>query len=87
MPNTRTMKQIFKWSPLTKVSQERPTYMWEDNIKEDICQLRVKNWIVRSRIEDIGKRSLTRTKLSTIKQEVQCLKKKRIVEGKYVLHV
>jgi len=45
MPDTRTVKKIFKWNPLTKRSQGRPKYRWEDNIKQDICQMRAKNWI------------------------------------------
>jgi hypothetical protein len=32
MPDTRTVKKIFKWKPLTKRSQGRPKYRWEDNI-------------------------------------------------------
>jgi hypothetical protein len=23
----------------------RPKYRWEDNIKQDICQMKIKNWI------------------------------------------
>jgi hypothetical protein len=46
MPNTRTVKKIFKWKPLTKRSQGKPKYRWEDNIKQDICQMKIKNWIV-----------------------------------------
>jgi len=34
MPDTRTVKKIFKWKPLTKRSQGRPKYRWEGNIKE-----------------------------------------------------
>jgi len=44
MPDTRTVK-IFKWNPLTKRSQGRPKHRWEDNIKMDICQMKVKNSI------------------------------------------
>ena len=32
------------WKPLTKRSQGRPKYRWEDNIKQDICQMKIKNW-------------------------------------------
>jgi hypothetical protein len=53
MPDTRTVKKILKWNSLTKRSQGRPKYRWEDNIKQDICQMRVKNWIVC--IQDQGK--------------------------------
>ena len=45
MPDTRTVKKIFKWNLLTKRSQGTPKYRWEDNIKQDICQMKVKNWI------------------------------------------
>jgi len=34
MPDTRTVK-IFNWKPLTKRSQGKPKYRWEDNIKQD----------------------------------------------------
>jgi hypothetical protein len=40
MPDTRTGKKIFKWNPLTKRSHGRPKYRWEDNVKQDICQMR-----------------------------------------------
>src|SRR5215467_11055993 len=53
MPDTRTVKKIFKWNPLTKISQGRPKYRWEDNIKQDICHMKVKNWITC--VQDRGK--------------------------------
>jgi len=45
MPDTRTLKKIFNWKPLTKISQGRPKYRWEDNIKQDICHINIKNCI------------------------------------------
>jgi hypothetical protein len=45
MPDTRTVKKIFNWKLLTKRSQGRPKYRLEDNIKQDICQLKIQNWI------------------------------------------
>jgi hypothetical protein len=42
MPDTRTVKKIFNWKPLTKRSQEKPKYRWEDNITQDICQMKIK---------------------------------------------
>jgi len=53
MPNTRTVKKIFNWKPLTKRSQGRPKYRWEDNIKQDIWQLKIQNWIAC--VQDRGK--------------------------------
>jgi len=42
MPDTRTVKKILNWKPLTKRSQGRPKYRWEDNIKQDIHQIKIK---------------------------------------------
>ena len=53
MPGTRIVKKIFKWNPLNKRSQGRPRYRWEDNVEQDICQMKVKNWITC--VQDRGK--------------------------------
>jgi len=53
MPDTRTDKKIFNWKPLTKRSQGRTKYRWEDNIKQDSCQMKIKNWIAC--VQDRGK--------------------------------
>jgi len=53
MPNTRTVKKIFNWKPLIKISQGRPKYRWEDNIKQNICQMKIRNGIAC--VEDRGK--------------------------------
>jgi len=45
MPDTRTVRKICNWKHLTKRSQGRPKHRWEDNIKQDICQMKIKNWI------------------------------------------
>jgi len=50
MPDTRTVKKIFKYKPLTK---GRPKYRWEDNSKQDICQMKIKKWIAC--VQDRGK--------------------------------
>jgi hypothetical protein len=65
MPDTRTIKKIFNWKPLSKRSQGRPKYRWKDNIKLDICQMKIKNCIACIRIVGSGKRSLRRPKLTT----------------------
>ena len=44
MSDTRTVKKIFNWKPLTKRSQGRLKYKWEDNIKQDVYQMKIKNW-------------------------------------------
>ena len=53
MSDTGTVKKIFNWNPLTKRSQGRPKYRWEDNVKQDIWQKKFKNWIIC--VQDWGK--------------------------------
>jgi hypothetical protein len=44
MSGNRTVKKIFNWKPLTKRSKGTLKNRWEDNIKKDICQIKIKNW-------------------------------------------
>jgi hypothetical protein len=59
MSESRTVNK-----PLTKRSQGRPKYRWEDNTKQDFCQ----TGQLASRIERNGRRSLRRPKLSAFKE-------------------
>jgi len=45
MPETRTAKKIFKWNPLTTRPRGRPKYRCEDNIIQDLGQMKIKNWL------------------------------------------
>ena len=45
MPETRAAKKVFKWNPLTTSSRGRPKHRWEDNIIQDIGQIKITNWI------------------------------------------
>jgi len=45
MPETGAAKKIFKWNPLTTRLRERPNYRWEENIIQDLGQMKIKNWI------------------------------------------
>ena len=67
MPDTRTVKKIFNWKPQNKRSQGRPKYRWEDNIKQDICQMKIKNWIVCVQDRGKWKEVVEQAKISTIK--------------------
>jgi hypothetical protein len=42
MPDSRTVKKIFNWTPQTARSKGRPKQRWEDNIMQDIRQLNIK---------------------------------------------
>jgi len=45
MPETWEAKKIFKWNPLTTRPRGRPKYRWEDNIIQDLGQIKIKNRI------------------------------------------
>jgi len=45
VPEVRAAKKIFKWNPLTTRPRGRPKYSWEDNIIQDLGQMKIKNWI------------------------------------------
>jgi hypothetical protein len=53
IPDSRTVKKIFNWTPLTIRSKGRPKQRWEDNIIQGIHQLNIKNWTacVRDRVK------------------------------------
>jgi hypothetical protein len=69
---------VFNWKPPTKRSQGRPKYRWEDNIKQDICQTKIKIGQLASRIERNGRRRLLRRpKLSVIKESSATGKRKK----------
>jgi hypothetical protein len=79
MADTRTVKKIFNWKPLTKRSQGRPKYRWEDNIKQDICQLKIQNWMAC--VQDQGKwkevfekaKTFNQRKFSAWKKKKKCI--------------
>jgi len=41
MPETRAAKKILKWNPLTTRPRGRPKYRWEDNIIQDLGQMKI----------------------------------------------
>jgi hypothetical protein len=63
MPDTRTVKKVFTWNPVTKRSQGKPKYRWEDNVKQGIYQMKVKNWITcvqdRRKCKDVVEKAVT----------------------------
>jgi len=59
MPETRAAKKIFKWHTLTK----RPRGRWEDNITQDLGQMKIKIWITcvqdRAKWKDVVEKAKT----------------------------
>ena len=63
MPEARAAKKIFKWNPLTTRQRGRPKYRWEDNIIQDLGQMKIKNWITcvqdRAKWKDVIEKAKT----------------------------
>jgi hypothetical protein len=44
MQETRMVKAILSWKPISKRPTGRPKTRWEDSIKKDIQTLKAQNW-------------------------------------------
>jgi hypothetical protein len=44
IPETRMVKAIHSWKPISKRPTGRPKTRWEDEVKKDIQKLKVPNW-------------------------------------------
>jgi len=44
MQETRMVKAIYPWKPISKRPTGRPKIHWEDDVKKDIQRLKVPNW-------------------------------------------
>jgi hypothetical protein len=51
-------KKVYKWKPMLR----RPKNRWEDDIRNDMKKLKIKNWTTASRIGKIGNYRLRRPK-------------------------
>jgi hypothetical protein len=54
MSGNRMVKKMYKWKPITTRIQGRPKSRWDDNVKQDICKMKIKNWTIC--VQDRGKR-------------------------------
>jgi len=63
MPEARATKKIFKWNSLTTRPRGRPKYIWEDNIIQDLGQMKIKNRLIcvqnRAKWKDIVEKGKT----------------------------
>jgi hypothetical protein len=53
MSDNRMVKKIYKRKPITTRLQGRHKSRWDDNVKQDICKMKIKNWTVC--VQDRGK--------------------------------
>jgi len=63
MSKARATKKIFKWNPLTMRPRGRPKYRWEDNIIQDLGQIKIKSWLTcvqdRAKWKDVVEKAKT----------------------------
>ena len=48
MPNERVAKTIYKWKPYGTRPKGRPRLRWEDDVRNDLRKMGVKNWKQRA---------------------------------------
>ena len=44
MPDDSMVKRVYKWSPALTRSLGRPKNRWQDDVKNDVGNLRITNW-------------------------------------------
>jgi hypothetical protein len=44
MPDERVAKNIYKWKPYATRPKGRPRLRWEDDVRNDLRKMGVKNW-------------------------------------------
>jgi hypothetical protein len=44
MHETRMVKVIYSWKPISRRAIGRPKIRWEDDVRKDIQKLKVPNW-------------------------------------------
>jgi hypothetical protein len=44
MPEERTIRKVYKWKPMLRRPLGRPKNRWEDDIRNDMKKLKIKNW-------------------------------------------
>ena len=65
MPEERMVKKVYKWKSMLTRQLGRPKNRWEDDVRNDMKKLKIKNWI--SRIQDRNKWKLYVEKGKTFK--------------------
>jgi hypothetical protein len=65
MPEKRMVKRIYKWKPILLLPLGRPKKRWEDDIRNDMKKLKIKNWT--GCIQDRSKMKLYVEKAKTFK--------------------
>jgi hypothetical protein len=63
MPEAKATKKIFKWNLLTARPRGRPKCRCEDNIIQDLGQMKIKNWLTcvqdRAKWKDVVEKAKT----------------------------
>ena len=44
MPETNTVKKIYKWKPFTSIPVGRPKSRWEDDVRNDLTTMKLIKW-------------------------------------------
>jgi hypothetical protein len=44
MPEERMVQKVYNWKPMLRRPLGRPKNRWEDDIRNDIKKLKIKNW-------------------------------------------
>jgi hypothetical protein len=66
MAEERMVKKVYKWQPMLRRPLGRPKNRWEDDIRNDIKKLKIKNWT--NCVQDRNNWKLYNEKAKTFKE-------------------
>ena len=54
MEETKTVRKIMEWNTIGMRSKGRPKNRWKDKVLSDLNKLKVKNWTISLKTEQLG---------------------------------
>jgi hypothetical protein len=78
MPETRMVKGMLCWKPVSKRPTGRPKTCWENDVKKDILKLKVPNW--RTLVQD------RRRERNWLRRSKLCIKSCRAVRRREIFY-
>jgi hypothetical protein len=68
MQDTRMVKAVYSWKPISRRPIGRPKICWEDDVRKDIQKLKVPNW--KNLVQDRRRRKELVEKAKTLHREL-----------------
>jgi hypothetical protein len=62
MDSDRTVKKVYEWKPISMRPQGKPNLRWENDIKNDLKEMKLNNWRICIQNRSKWKRTVEKAK-------------------------